>query len=102
MLGRLEALTQHDEILFAHRGLSAKARDQRLLAVLSIIQIVDGALLGGDLGAQPQLSSSSSGAADDVVYAVKHLAADLHRSDALSSVARLPTTRSAVDVGEVF
>jgi hypothetical protein len=25
MLGRLKALTQHDEIPFAHRGLSAKA-----------------------------------------------------------------------------
>jgi hypothetical protein len=53
MLGRLKALTQHGEIPFAHRGLSAKARNQRLLAVLSIIQIVDGALLGGHLGAQP-------------------------------------------------
>ena len=34
MLGRLKALTQHGEIPFAHCGFFAKARDQRLLAVL--------------------------------------------------------------------
>ena len=53
MLGRLKALTQHGEIPFAHCGFIAQARDQRLLAVLSVIHIMDVALLGGNLGAQP-------------------------------------------------
>ena len=53
MLRRLKALTQHGEIPFAHCGFFAQARDQRLLTVLSVIHIVDVALLGGNLGAQP-------------------------------------------------
>jgi hypothetical protein len=53
MLGHLKALTQHGEIRFAHRGFFAKPSDQRLLDVLSVIQVVDVALLSGHLGAQP-------------------------------------------------
>jgi hypothetical protein len=53
MLGRLKALTQHGENPIAQCGFFAQARNERLLAVLSVIHIVDVALLGGNLGAQP-------------------------------------------------
>jgi hypothetical protein len=38
---------------FAYRGFFAKARDQLLLAVLQVIQVVDVAPLGAHLRAQP-------------------------------------------------
>jgi hypothetical protein len=53
MPGRCEALTQCGEVTFAYRGFFAKARDQLLLAVLEVIQVVDVAPLGGHLRAQP-------------------------------------------------
>lgn len=52
-LGNLEALTQHGEILVSYRRFSTQARVQRLLAVLSVIHLVDVSPLGGHLGAQP-------------------------------------------------
>src|SRR5512133_2957043 len=53
MLGHLKALAQRGEIPFVHCGFLAQAHDQRLLAMVSIIQIMDVAPLGGYLGAQP-------------------------------------------------
>jgi hypothetical protein len=53
MLGDVEALTQRGEISVARRDVFPKARDQRLLEVLSVIQVVDVAQLAGNLGAQP-------------------------------------------------
>jgi hypothetical protein len=41
MLGHFKARSQHGEIPFAHCRFVAQARDQRLLAVLSVIHIVD-------------------------------------------------------------
>src|SRR5512133_2652048 len=53
MLGHLKALAQRGEIPFVHCGFLAQAHDQRLLAMVSIIQIMDVAPLGGHLRAQP-------------------------------------------------
>jgi hypothetical protein len=60
MLGRCEALTECGEVPLAYRGFFAKARDQVLLAVLQVIQVVDVVIqgvdvapLGGHLRAQP-------------------------------------------------
>jgi hypothetical protein len=53
MLGRLEALTQRGDIPCVHRGFSAKTRDQRLVAVLALIHVVDVALSGVSFGVQP-------------------------------------------------
>ena len=53
MLRRLKTLTQHGKILFAHRGFIAESRDQRVLAVLQVIPIMDVALLSRNLRAQP-------------------------------------------------
>jgi hypothetical protein len=44
---------QHGKILFAHGGFIAESRDQRVLAVLQVIPIMDVALLGRYLRAQP-------------------------------------------------
>ena len=52
MLGRLKALTQPGEIRFAHCGVFAKARDQRLLTVLSLIPITDVGPRADHLGMQ--------------------------------------------------
>ena len=51
--GRDIARLEDGEIRFAHRGFSAQARDQRLLAMLQLIQIVNVTPLGRHLGAQP-------------------------------------------------
>ena len=53
VLGRLEALAQGREVLVAHRGLSPKTRDQRLLAVLVLVPIAGLALSRVDLRGQP-------------------------------------------------
>ena len=55
MLRRLKLLPQQDKIFIAHRGFIAESRDQRVLAVLQVIPIMDVALLGGNLRAQPVL-----------------------------------------------
>jgi hypothetical protein len=49
MFGHLEAPTQHGEIFIAQCRVFAKASHQRLLEVLSVIQIVQVALLGGNV-----------------------------------------------------
>ena len=57
MLGLIKAVTQHGDILVAHRGLFAKARDQRVPTALSIVRLADLALLVDDLAAQlPKLA----------------------------------------------
>jgi hypothetical protein len=53
VLRRLKTLTEQGKILFAHRDLIAESRDQRVLAVLQVIPIMDVALLGRNLRAQP-------------------------------------------------
>ena len=53
MLGSLQALTQRREIPRVHRGLCAKAGDQRLLAVLALVHVVDVALARVSRGVQP-------------------------------------------------
>jgi hypothetical protein len=53
VLRRLKTLMQHGKILFAHGGFIAESRDQRVLAVLQVIPIMDVALLGRYLRAQP-------------------------------------------------
>jgi hypothetical protein len=53
VLGDVEALLQHGEIPVAYLDFSAQARDQRLLALVQLIQIVDVTPLGRHLGAQP-------------------------------------------------
>jgi hypothetical protein len=62
VLGDLEALMQRGEISVAYRDLFAKASDQRLLDVVSLIEILHVALLGGELRPQlPKLSFVISG-----------------------------------------
>jgi hypothetical protein len=53
VLRRLKPLAQQGKILFAHGDFIAESRDQRVLAVLQVIPIMDVALLGRDLRAQP-------------------------------------------------
>jgi hypothetical protein len=53
VLGDLEALMQRGEISVAYRDFLAKASDQRLLDMLSFVQIVHVPLLGGDRRSQP-------------------------------------------------
>jgi len=53
VLRRIKTLTQQGKILFAHRGFIAESLDQRVLAVLHVIPIMDVALLGRYLRAQP-------------------------------------------------
>ena len=53
MLRRLKSLPQHDKILFAHLGFIAESRDQRVLAVLQVISIMDVAVMSRNLRAQP-------------------------------------------------
>jgi hypothetical protein len=53
VLSHLEALLECGEIPIAHGGFFAQTHDQRFLEVLSVVQILDVAQLGGDLGAQP-------------------------------------------------
>jgi hypothetical protein len=53
MPDRREPPAQCGEVRFAYRGFLAKARDQLLLAVLQVSQIVDVVLEIVDLGVQP-------------------------------------------------
>ena len=53
VLRRLETLTQQRKILFANRRFIAESRDQRVLAMLQVIAILDVALLSRDRRAQP-------------------------------------------------
>jgi hypothetical protein len=46
MLGRIKALLQFREVVLVHRGLSAKAGDESLLAVISLAHDADVALTG--------------------------------------------------------
>ena len=53
MLRRLKTLPQRRELLVAHLGFSAKARNQRVLAVLRLTQVAELGLPGVRLGVQP-------------------------------------------------
>jgi hypothetical protein len=53
VLGHIKTRTQRDDLMVAHVGLFAKARDQRLLALLSLTQIADVAVSGISFGVQP-------------------------------------------------
>ena len=53
MLGQLKTLMQRRDLLVAHVGLSAKARDQRLLAVVPRTHVADVALPAVRFGVQP-------------------------------------------------
>ena len=48
VLRRLKTLTQQGKVRFAHRDFVAETCDQRVLAVLQVIPIMDVALLGRD------------------------------------------------------
>jgi hypothetical protein len=53
MLRRLKTLSQRRELLVAHLGFSAKAGNQRILAVLPLTQVAELGLPGVRLGVQP-------------------------------------------------